>query len=67
MRKQLVPIVTALFEVNDFIEIYKNLAEKFDDALVEHVKDMLAARRAISMRTLILPPMRPGTSLSSFF
>ncbi|MGQ0593717.1 MAG: hypothetical protein ACT4QB_14035 [Gammaproteobacteria bacterium] len=38
MRKQQVPIVTALFEVNELIEIYKNLAGTFDDALVKHVK-----------------------------
>ena len=38
MRKELLSIITAMFEVNDLIEIHKSLAGRFDNSLVRHFR-----------------------------
>jgi hypothetical protein len=38
LRQQPLPIVTALFEVTDVIEVHRHLAGRFDQELAEHVK-----------------------------
>lgn len=38
VRQKLVPIVAALFEVTDLIDIHRHLSGTFDHELVEHVK-----------------------------